>query len=333
LETAVTKAVVIEETGGPEVLRFSDVPVGTPARGELLVRQTAIGVNFHDVYVRSGLYRTLDLPGIPGIEAVGVVDSVGPDTDGFAPGDRIAYITPSYGAYAESRILPAAIALRLPETLDDIAAASTTLKGLTACMLLRHVHVVEPGEIVLVHAGAGGVGQLLCRWAKHLGATVITTVGSEEKARIARDCGADHVILYRDEDFVSRVRDLTGGEGVAVAYDSVGKDTFLGSLECLAYLGKLVNFGQSSGAVDPFSPARLAARSNALFRPVVFHFVRERPALDGMAKEMFEAIAAGVIRAETGLCLPLAKAAEAHRALEGRRVTGAVVLVAENGSA
>jgi NADPH:quinone reductase len=321
-----TKAIVMRETGGPDVLRLSDVSLGPPGHGEVQIRQTAIGVNFHDVYVRSGLYKTLALPGIPGIEAAGVVCAVGPDTDGFKPGDRVVYVTSSYGAYAEARNLPAAIALHLPETLDDIAAASVTLKGLTACMLLRHVHQVRPGETVLVHAGAGGVGQLLCRWSKHLGATVIATVGSDEKARTARDCGADHVILYRKEDFVSRVSDITRGEGVAVAYDSVGKDTFLGSLECLAFLGKLVNFGQSSGAVDPFPPARLATRSNGLFRPVLFHFIRERSALEALAREAFRAIEDGVIRAETGLRLSLAEAAEAHRTLEERRVAGAVVL-------
>lgn len=322
-----TKAIVMRERGGPEVLRLGEVSVGDPGPGELQARQTAIGVNFHDVYVRTGLYKTLDLPGVPGIEAVGIVTAVGPDTNGFAPGDRIAYITSSYGAYAEARVLPAAIALHLPETMQDVAAASITLKGLTACMLVRHVHNVQPGEFVLIHAAAGGVGQLLCRWAKHLGAVVIATVGSDEKARIAQDCGADHVILYRSEDFAARVRKITGGEGVAVAYDSVGKDTFLGSLECLAFLGKLVNFGQSSGPVDPLPPAQLATRSSGLFRPVVFHFVRKRPALEAMARETFAAFENGVIRAETALCLPLAEAAQAHQALEERRVTGAVVLV------
>lgn len=325
------KAIVMAEPGGPEVLCLQAVDPGAPGPGELRVRQTAIGVNFHDVYVRTGLYRTLSLPGIPGIEAAGVVTAAGPETDGFAPGDRIAYVTSSYGAYAEERILPAALALRLPDALGDVAAASILLKGMTACMLLQHVHQVRPGQAVLVHAAAGGVGQLLCRWARHLGATVIGTVGSEEKARIARACGADHAILYRSEDFVARVREITAGEGVDVAYDSVGRDTFLGSLDCLAYLGKLVNFGQSSGAVDPLAPSRLAARSNALFRPILFHYVRERATLEALAGATFQAIAEGVLRPHPALRLPLAEAGKAHRALEGRQVPGPVVLVPDAG--
>ncbi len=325
------QAIVMTEYGGPEVLRGQIVDPGTPGPGELRVRQTAIGVNFHDVYVRTGLYKTLSLPGIPGIEAAGVVTAAGRDTDGFAPGDRIAYVTSSYGAYAEERILPAALALRLPDALGDVAAASILLKGMTACMLLQHVHQVRPGQTVLVHAAAGGVGQLLCRWATHLGATVIGTVGSEEKARIARACGANHVILYRSEDFVARVREITAGEGVDVAYDSVGRDTFLGSLDCLAYLGKLVNFGQSSGPVDPLAPSRLAARSNALFRPILFHYVRGRAALEAVAGATFQAIAEGVLRPDPALQLPLAEAGKAHSALEGRQAPGPIVLVPDAG--
>ena len=256
-----------------------------------------------------------------------MVVAAGPATDGFAPGDRIAYITSTYGAYAAERILPAALALHLPDALSDVAAASILLKGMTACMLLQHVHQVGPGQTVLVHAAAGGVGQLLCRWASHLGATVIGTAGNEHKAQIAHDCGAAHVILYRSEDFVARVHAITGGEGVAVAYDAVGKDTFLGSLECLAFLGKLVNFGQASGPVDPLPPSRLAARSNSLFRPVIFHYVRERAALQAIADATFQAIADGVLRPETALQLPLGQASEAHRALEGRQVSGSVVLI------
>ncbi len=325
------QAIVIEKSGGPETLQPRDVDPGAPGPGELRIRQTAIGVNFHDVYVRSGLYQTLKLPGIPGIEAAGVVVAAGPGANGFAPGDRIAYITSSYGAYAAERILPAGLALRLPDALGDVAAASILLKGMTACMLLQHVHQVEPGQTVLVHAAAGGVGQLLCRWASHLGATVIGTAGNEQKAQIARDCGAAHVILYRSDDFVARVHEITGGEGVAVAYDSVGKDTFLGSLECLAFLGKLVNFGQASGPVDPLPPSRLAARSNSLFRPVIFHYVRERAALQAIADATFQAIADGALRPETALQLPLEQAAEAHRALEGRQVSGSVVLIPGTG--
>jgi NADPH2:quinone reductase len=214
-------AIVLREAGGPDKLRYESVEVADPGPGELLIRHTVIGVNFHDCYVRSGLYRTLKLPGIPGLEGAAVVEKVGPGVTGWASGDRIAYIDTAYGAYSQRRLLPAVLALRLPNTVSDEAAASLTIKGFTACMLLRKVHAVRRGETLLIHAAAGGVGQPLVRWAKHLGATVIATVGSEEKAAIARDCGADHVILYRQENFVERVAQITSGRGVDVAYDSV----------------------------------------------------------------------------------------------------------------
>src|SRR5258708_3145059 len=216
----------------------------------------------------------------------------------------MGYINEKYGGYAEARVLPARLALRLPALLSDEAAAALTVKGLTACMLLRHVHAVRPGEKVLVHAAAGAVGQLLVLWAKHLGARVIATAGSAEKARIARECGADEVILYREQDFVERVAQLTGGEGVEVAYDGVGADTFLGSLDCLGFLGTLVNFGQSSGPVAPFAVSRLAARSNTLVRPLLFHYIRDRAQLEAMAHEAFAAIEAGVLRAPGAPRLP-----------------------------
>jgi NADPH2:quinone reductase len=322
-----TRAIVLHETGGPEQLRWEAVEVGKPGAGELRVRHTAIGVNFHDTYVRSGSYRTLALPGIPGVEAAGVVESVGPGVSGFAPGERICYINEKYGGYAEVRLLPARLALRTPEGLSDEAAAALTVKGLTACMLLRHVHAVRPGEKVLVHAAAGAVGQLLVLWAKRLGATVFATAGSAEKARTVRGCGADEVILYREEDFVKRIAQFTEGEGVDVVYDGVGADTFLGSLDCLAFLGTLVNFGQSSGPVAPFAVSRLAARSNTLVRPLLFHYIRERAQLEAMAHEAFAAIEGGVIRATIGLRLPLERAGDAHTALESRATSGAIVLV------
>ena len=322
-----TRAIVLHETGGPEKLRWETVEVGEPGADELRIRHTAIGVNFHDTYVRSGSYRTLKLPGIPGVEAAGVVERVGPGVSGFAPGNRVCYIDEKYGGYAEARLLPARLALRIPDGLSDEAAAALTVKGLTACMLLRRVHAVHPGERLLVHAAGGAVGQLLVRWAKHLGATVFATVGSAEKARVARECGADEVILYRQEDFVARVAELTGGEGVDVAYDGVGADTFLGSLDCLGFLGTLVNFGQSSGPVAPFPVARLAVRSNTLVRPMLFHYMRERAELEALAREAFGAMQAGVIRATIGLRLPLARAGEAHTALESRATSGAIVLV------
>ena len=320
-------AIVLRETGGPEKLRYEPVDVPDPGPGELLIRHTAIGVNFHDTYVRSGLYHTLRLPGIPGLEAAAVVEKTGAGVTGLAPGDRIAYIDESYGAYSQRRLLRASLALHLPDTITDEAAAGLTIKGFTACMLLRRVHAVQAGETLLIHAAAGGVGQPLVRWAKHLGATVIATVGSEEKAAIARECGADHVILYRAENFVERVARITAGKGVAVAYDSVGADTFSGSLECLGYLGTLVNFGQSSGPVPPFAISRLAARSNAVVRPMLFHYIGDRAPLETMARETFAAMAQGIIRAQVGLRVPLSRAAEAHRRLESRTTTGQTVLV------
>jgi len=321
-----TRAIVVREYGGPEKLLWEEVPVGEPGPGELLIRHTAIGVNFHDTYVRSGSYKTLTLPGTPGVEAAGVVEKVGADVTAFVPGDRIVYVTQSYGAYSEKRVLPASLAFRIPDAISDEAAASLAVKGLTACMLLRHTRRVLPEETILVHAAAGGVGQFLVHWAKHLGARVIATVGSTEKAKIARGCGADEVILYRNESFVERVKSFTHGRGVDVVYDSVGADTFEGSLECLGYFGTLVNFGQSSGPVPPFVIGRLAARSNAIVRPTVFHYLRERSARDAMAEETFKMVLAGVLTPRIGLRVPLSQAAQAHSALESRSTSGAIIL-------
>jgi NADPH:quinone reductase len=321
-----TRAIVLREYGGPEKLLWEEVSVGEPGPGELLVRHTAVGVNFHDTYVRSGSYKTLTLPGIPGVEAAGVVEKIGPDVTAFIPGDRIVYVTQTYGAYSERRVLPAAVAFRLPDAISDETGASLAVKGLTACMLLRHTRRVLPEETILIHAAAGGVGQLLVHWAKHLGARVIATVGSNEKAKIARGCGADDVILYRNENFVERVKAFTHGRGVDVVYDSVGADTFDGSLECLGYFGTLVNFGQSSGPVPPFTISRLAARSNAIARPTVFNYLRERSQRDAMAEETFKMVLAGVLTPRIGLRLPLSQAAEAHTALESRSTTGAIIL-------
>ncbi|CAN5139920.1 quinone oxidoreductase [soil metagenome] len=320
-------AIVLREHGGPEVLTSEGVEVGRPGPGQLRVRQTAIGVNFHDCYVRSGLYRTLALPGVPGIEAAGVVEEIGGGVSGFAAGDRIAYVTGQYGAYASERLLPAVLALRLPPGIGETVAATVLLKGLTAEMLTREVHPLKAGDVILVHAAAGGVGRLLCRRAQQLGATVIGTVGSEAKAELARAAGCAHTILYRQEDFVTRVKDLTGGRGVDVAYDSVGRDTFDGSLECLALRGHLVNFGQASGSVAPFEVARLAARSTRVSRPILFHYIAERGALEALAACVFEAVLSGLFATEAGQVFPLADAAAAHRALEARQAEGPLVLM------
>lgn len=321
-----TQAIVLRETGGPEKLLWETVSVEEPGPDELVVRHTAIGVNFHDTYVRSGLYTTLRLPGIPGVEGVGVVEKVGAGVSEFAVGDRITYINAAYGAYSQKRVLPARLAVHLPDHISDDMAGSLTIKGFTACMLVRDVYSVRAGAVLLIHAAAGGVGQPLVRWAKHLGATVIATVGSEEKMRIARECGADHVVHYGREDFVERVAQITSGRGVDAAYDSVGASTFLGSLKCLGYCGVLVNFGQSSGPVEPFSPALLAARSNAVVRPMLFHYIRDRASLESMAEQVFEAIGAGIIREQAIVHLPLAQAGEAHILLESRKSSGAILL-------
>lgn len=321
------QAIMLREHGGPAVLRAEAIDVPAPGPGELLLRQTAIGVNFHDCYVRSGLYRTLPLPGVPGIEAAGVVEATGPGVAGLAPGDRVAYVTGGYGAYASHRVLPAALALRLPDGVDDALAASVLLKGLTVEMLVRQVHRVQPGQTILVHAAAGGVGRLLCQWAAHLGARVIGTAGSAAKAEVARAAGCAHVVLYREQDFVAEVKRITGGRGVDAAYDSVGHDTFDGSLECLAMRGHLVNFGQASGPVPPFQVQRLAAKSNSLTRPILFHYIDQRPALEAMAAALFDVLATGAVRAETGTALPLAEAARAHELLESRQAAAPFILL------
>lgn len=320
-------AIVLRAHGPAAELRPEPVAVGEPGPGEVRVRQTAIGVNYHDVYVRPGLYRTLALPGVPGIEAVGLVEAVGPGVTGIEVGERIGAITPAYGAYASSRLLPADLAIRLPDALDDVAAASFLLKGLTAEMLLRRVHRAAPGETLLIHAAAGGVGRLLVQWARALGATVIGTAGSEAKAAIATAAGAHHVIRYREQDVAAEVRRLTDGRGVDVAYDSVGADTFDGSLDALATFGHLVAFGQSSGPAAPLPMARLATRSLTVSRPIVFHFLADAAVRAEMARAAFAALADGTLTIETGRALPLHDAAAAHELLESRTVAGPIVLV------
>jgi NADPH2:quinone reductase len=322
------QAIMLRETGGPEVLRLEDIAVGSPGPGQVRLRQTAIGVNFHDCYVRSGSYQTLPLPGIPGLEAAGTIEEVGPGVEGFAPGDRAAYFTSGYGAYASERLVSADLLVRVPDGVSDTVAAAILVKGLTAHMLVHKVHAIQPGDIVLVHAAAGGVGLLLCQWAKHLGARIIGTAGSEQKAALAKQAGCEEVVLYRDEDFVARVRDFTGGHGVNVAYDSVGRDTFYGSLECLAPLGHLVNFGQSSGPVEPLQVAALSKGSYTITRPMLFHYTVGRKNLDAMAAELFGAVASGVLTVAAPLTMPLADAAAAHQALVARQTTGSVVLMA-----
>ena len=320
------QAIFVEEYGGPEVLRARQVEVGTPGEGELRLRQTYAGVNFHDVYVRSGLYRTLTPPGIPGIEAVGVVEQVGPGVAGLRPGDRVGYVTRGYGCYASERLLPARLALKLPDAIDDRTAASVLLKGLTVEMLVQRVHRIAPGQWVLVQAAAGGVGQLLVQWATRLGARVIGTVGSAAKAELARAAGCEEVILYREEDVAARVAACTQGRGVDVVYDGVGQDSFAGSLASLALCAHLVNFGQASGPVPPLTMGELQARSTTLSRPVVFHYAAQREALEAMARSLFDALAQGWLKVEAPIEYPLAEAAAAHALLASRAATRAIVL-------
>ena len=320
------QAIVIREPGGPEVLHIEPVAVGAPGNGQVRLRQTVVGVNFHDCYVRSGQYQTLKLPGIPGLEAVGVVEAVGPEVDDFSPGDRVGYITRGYGGYASVRLIDSSLLVRLPHSLDDRTAAATLLRGLTAQMLVHRVFPVRAGHVVLVHAAAGGVGRLLCQWAKHLGATVIGTVGSEEKARIAAASGCDHTILYRSENFIDKVLAITDGRGADVVYDSVGKDTFLGSLQCLAIRGHLANFGQSSGPIEPFLISLLFEKSNSISRPGVFHYFTGSDR-DAMAKTLFSALADGTITADRHHDYAFDDVAQAHRDMEDRKTAGAVLLV------
>lgn len=320
-----SRAIVLRQPGPPEVLQVESIDVGAPAAGQVRLRQTYVGVNFHDCYVRSGLYKTLTLPGIPGLEAVGVVDAVGAGVTGFRSGDRVAYLTRQYGGYASDRLIDADILVKIPDGIDDRTVAATWLRGLTAQMLAYSVFPIRAGHTVLIHAAAGGVGRLLSQLANHLGATVIGTVGSAAKAELARKAGCHHTILYREENFVDRVREITNGRGVDVAYDSVGKDTFLGSLEVLAMRGHLCNFGQSSGPIEPFLISQLFAKSNSISRPAVFHYFEgeERTA---MSSRLFKALKDGVMTADEAHEYAFADAAEAHTDLEARRTTGAVLL-------
>ena len=320
------RAIVLRTTGGPAVLKSEPIAVGAPGSGQVRLIHTAIGVNFHDCYVRSGLYSTLPLPGTPGLEAVGRVDAVGPDVVDFHPGDRVGYITRQYGGYATARLIDASALIRLPDSLDDRTAAATLLRGLTAEALVCQVFPVRAGHTVLVHAAAGGVGRLLCQWASHLGATVIGTVGSEEKAALARASGCAHTILYRTENVVEKVREITNGRGVDVAYDSVGKDTFVGSLQSLAMRGHLVNFGQSSGPIEPFSITTLFEKSNSVSRPNVFHYFTE-PNRDSMAKILFAALADRVITADHHHEYAFDNVSKAHADMEARKTAGAVLLI------
>jgi NADPH:quinone reductase-like Zn-dependent oxidoreductase len=325
--TLQARAIVMRSHGGPDVLRVEEVRVPPPGPGEVRLRQTAIGLNYIDVYVRTGAYPLLTPPGTPGMEAAGEVLDVGPDVIGILPGDRVAYACPPVGAYAEIRTMAADQLVVIPGDIGDADAAALMLKGMSAEYLLHRTHRVERGDTILVHAAAGGVGLLLCQWAKHIGAVVIGTVGSDEKARLARDNGCDYPIVTAREDFAARVRDITKGQGCAVVYDSVGAATFAGSLEALARCGHLVSYGQASGPIPPVDPAALSAKSATLSRPVLFHYTADPAALREIAGRTFDALRRGIIRASINQRYALRDAAAAHRELEARRTTGASVLL------
>jgi len=320
------KAIKIHRNGGPEVLSLEEVSVGEPGQGEARVRHTAVGVNYLDTYHRSGLYP-LTLPAGIGSEGAGVVEAVGEGVLNVRKGDRVAYAGGPPGSYAEVRLVPADRLLGLPEGIDDRTGAAMMLKGLTVQYLIRRTYRVQPGETVLWHAAAGGVGLIACQWLKALGVRVIGTASSDEKAALARAHGADQVIVYTRESFPERVLSLTGGQGVSVVYDSVGKSTFQGSLDCLRPLGMMVSFGNASGPVQGFELSLLAKRSLFLTRPSLATYSARREDLEAMAADLFEAVRSGKVKIEVGGTFPLAKAADAHRALEGRRTTGSLLLI------
>jgi NADPH2:quinone reductase len=321
------KAIRITATGGPEVLRWEDVDVGEPGAGQARVRHTAVGVNFLDTYHRSGLYP-IPLPSGLGSEAAGVVEAVGPDVTVVRPGERVAYAGGPPGSYAEARLLPAALLVPIPDGVTDQTAAAVMLKGMTTQYLIRRTYTVKAGQTVLFHAAAGGVGLIACQWLKALGATVIGTVSSQEKAAVARAHGCAHVIISTNEDIPKRVREITGGAGVPVVYDSIGKDTFLSSLDCLQPLGLMVSYGNSSGKVTPFDIGILSQKGSLyLTRPTLAAYTSTRADLEATARDVFDVIRQGKVKVEVRHIYPLADAAQVHRDLEGRRTIGSIVMI------
>lgn len=322
------QAIVVHQTGGPENLRWEKLPDAAPGRGEVCVRHLAVGLNFIDIYYRKGIYKATTLPFVPGQEASGIIEAMGAGVTGFRIGDRVAYATQPFGAYARLRNLPASRLVKIPDTMDFPMAAAMMLKGMTARYLLKKTFPVKQGDAILFHAAAGGVGLIACQWARHLGAVVIGTVGDDDKAEAARENGCDHVINYRRENFVERVREITGGKGVGVVYDSVGKDTFAGSLDCLRPRGLLVSFGQSSGVVPPFDILQLSAKGSLfLTRPVLNAYVSTPEELQEAADDLFFMVMSGVVKISINQIYPLSEAAQAHRDLESRKTSGSSILI------
>jgi NADPH2:quinone reductase len=319
-------AIRIHKHGGPEVMQWDEISLAKPAAGEVLIRHTAVGLNFVDVYNRSGLYPSA-LPAFLGSEAAGVVLEVGSGVSEFKAGDRVAYGSAPVGAYGEQRLIAADRLLKLPDGIDDTRAAAMMLKGLTVQYLLRQTYKVKRGDTILCQAAAGGVGLILCQWAKHLGATVIGTVGSDEKAAVAKAHGCDHPIVYTREDFPKRVLEITGGKKLPVVYDSVGKDTFVKSLDCLENYGLMVSYGNASGAVENLNLGLLASKGSLyLTRPTLNTYGAKRENLVAMAKELFDVVLSGAVKIEVNQTYPLKDAAKAHRDLESRKTTGSTVM-------
>ncbi len=323
-------AIAIDRYGGPEELHAVTTVAPPPGPGEVRLRQSAIGVNFIDVYCRTGYFDLLRPPGAPGLEAAGMVVDVGPGVRHLSPGQRVAYACPPVGAYATVRTMPAELVIPLPDSLDDVTAAAGLLKGMTAEFLLHRVHKLERGETALIYAPAGGVGRLLCQWANHLGATVIGATSSEEKARIARAAGAHHVILPGEKSLEQQVRDLTQGRGADVIFDAVGRDSFAHSVAALANCGHLVSFGQASGDIGAWDIGSLASNSCTLSRPNFGHYTDSPEKVAAITERLFDAIARRVVSVEVGARYPLSQAAAAHRALEGRQTTGSIVLLPDD---
>lgn len=321
-----TKAIQVFKVGGPEVMEYVDVEVGDPGPGEVRIRQAAIGVNFIDVYFRNGMYPQ-PLPGGLGMEGAGTIEAVGAGVTVFKAGDRVAYAGHPNGAYAEARVLPASILVKLPDAIDFDMAAAMMLQGMTVQCLLRQTYPLKGGETILFHAAAGGVGLIACQWARALGVTMIGTVGTEEKAAQAKAAGCTHVINYRTENFVERVKEITGGKGVPVVYDSVGKDTFMDSLDCLMPHGMMVSFGSASGPVAPVDLHELMIRGSLFVtHPVLFSYIATRETLDATAGELFAMIESRKVHIDINQRYALKDAAQAHRDLEGRKTTGSIIL-------
>ncbi|RKU00417.1 quinone oxidoreductase [Burkholderia sp. Nafp2/4-1b] len=321
------KAIRYDQPGGPDVMKWVDVEVGEPKAGEVRIRQHAVGLNYIDVYFRTGLYPQ-PLPGGLGMEAAGEVTAVGSDVSALKVGDRVAYVGQPPGAYAQERVMPAERLVKLPDGISYDDAASVMLQGLTAHYLLRRTYPVKAGDTILIHAAAGGVGLLVCQWAKALGATVIGTVGSDEKAALAKAHGCDHPIVYTRENFTQRVKEITNGAGVPVVYDSIGKDTYIGSLDCLAPLGYFISFGSASGPLPAIDSKEFSSRGSLFFtRPTLFSYIAKRADLEAAAAELFDVILSGKVKTSINQRYPLAEVGRAHADLEARKTTGSTILL------